>query len=208
MLELPWLFFIGASLAVIIAPGQDMVLVMSRGLGQGALAGIVTGAGVSLGLMCHTVLATLGLGALLQTSELAFTILKYAGAAYLAYLGLRLLAAGAKTLDGGGEARASYVRLFTSGALSNLSNPKIALFYFAFLPQFTSGAADEAGMQVFVLGTVFALLTFLVKVPVGYFAGAFSGWFQRNPAALGWVYRISGVALIAISLKLALEERA
>ena len=208
MLEVSWLLFLTVSVLIIVSPGQDMVLVMSRGMGQGAGAGIATAAGVSLGLVGHTVLATLGLGALLETSQLAFTVLKYVGAAYLFYLGLRLIFSAAHRLESATKAKASLRRLFAEGALSNLSNPKIALFYFAFLPQFVPAGAGNPALLIFTFGVVFAALTFIIKAPVGFGAGALSDWFRAHPKALAWVYRSSGTVLIAMGLRLALEERA
>lgn len=208
MFEISWTLFLAASLVVIIAPGQDMVLVMSRGMGQGASAGIATGAGVSTGLLGHTLLAALGLGALLTASELAFSILKYLGAAYLFYLGLRLILTGGGTLGTATARQSSLPRLFVEGALSNLSNPKIAIFYFAFLPQFVPATVPNPTITILALGTVFAALTFLIKVPVGYFAGTLSAWFRAHPKALSWVYRSSGLVLLGLGLRLAFEERA
>jgi threonine/homoserine/homoserine lactone efflux protein len=98
-------------------------------------------------------------------------------------------------------------RLFLDGALSNLSNPKIAVFYFAFLPQFVSPSAQQPTFSVFVLGVAFAALTFLVKGPVGVFAGALSGWLRSRPGVLTWVYRSSGAILIGLGVKLAFERR-
>jgi threonine/homoserine/homoserine lactone efflux protein len=206
MADVSWFIFLAASLAVIVTPGQDMVLVLSRGMGQGATAGIVTAAGVSSGLMLHTVLATLGLGALLHASELLFTVLKFAGAAYLVWLGIRLLREGAGRLAVTAARRQPLHRAFRQGMLSNLSNPKIALFYFAFLPQFMSASAAEPKEAIFAMGVAFAVLTFFVKGPVGFFAGTLSGWLRANPAALGWIHRISGAALLALGVRLAFEK--
>ena len=142
MLEISWLLFIVASLVLIITPGQDMILVMSRSVAQGAAAGVVTAAGVSVGLVGHTILATLGLGAVLRTSEWLFLALKLVGAAYLIYLGIGLLRTKRTALVVEAASSRSLGRLFFDGALSNVSNPKIAVFYFAFLPQFVlPGAA-------------------------------------------------------------------
>ena len=207
MLDVSWLLFIMASLVLIITPGQDMVLVMSRSIAQGAGAGVVTAAGVSLGLVGHTLLATLGLGAVLRTSEWLFVALKLAGAAYLIWLGIGLLRSGGGPLDMQIASRRSLVRLFFDGALSNVSNPKIAIFYFAFLPQFVAPGATHPALSVFVLGLLFAALTFLVKGPVGFFAGLLSGWLRARPGALAGLYRCSGAVLIALGLKLAFERR-
>jgi threonine/homoserine/homoserine lactone efflux protein len=207
MVETSWLLFIVASLLLIVTPGQDMILVMSRSVAQGVAAGIATAAGVSVGLLGHTVLATLGLGALLRTSEWAFLLLKLVGAAYLLYLGVGLLLTKRAELVLGSGGRRSLRRLFWDGAFSNLSNPKIALFYFAFLPQFVSPAAAHPTLSLLALGVAFALLTFLVKGPVGVFAGALSGWLRARPNTLVWVYRSSGAILIGLGAKLALERR-
>jgi len=207
MIDVSWLLFIVASLVLIITPGQDMVLVMSRSIAQGPGAGVVTAAGVSLGLVGHTLLATLGLGAVLRTSEWLFVALKLAGAAYLIWLGIGLLRSGGGPLDMQIASRRSLVRLFFDGALSNVSNPKIAIFYFAFLPQFVAPGATHPALSVFVLGLLFAALTFLVKGPVGFFAGLLSGWLRARPGALAGLYRSNGVVLIALGLKLAFERR-
>lgn len=207
MIEASWLLFIVASLAVILTPGQDMMLVMSRSLAQGPAAGVATAAGVSLGLVGHTLLATLGLGAIVQASDWLFLALKLAGAAYLVYLGIVMLTTRHADLDTGAGARRPLGRLFAEGALSNLSNAKIVIFYFAFLPQFVPAGAAQPTLSVFALGLTFAALTFLIKGPVGVFAGALSGWLRSRPAGLAWVYRSSGAILIALGAKLAFERR-
>ena len=208
MHEAAWPLFILASLVVIATPGQDMILVMSRSLAQGPRAGVATAAGVSLGLLGHTLIATLGLGAILRASEWLFFGLKLAGAAYLVYLGISLLRTKAADLALMGAGQRSMSKLFMEGAISNLSNAKIVVFYLAFLPQFVSPTAEHPTLTVFALGATFAALTFLVKGPVGIFAGALSGWLRRRPAALTWIYRSSGAILIALGLRLAFERRA
>jgi threonine/homoserine/homoserine lactone efflux protein len=208
MLEVSWLLFIAASLLLIATPGQDMILVMSRSIAQGAAAGVATAAGVSVGLIGHTVLATLGLGALLRASEWLFIALKLVGAAYLVYLGLQLLRTHARELAVTDGAARSLGRLFIDGALSNLSNPKIAIFYFAFLPQFVSPQAAHPTSAVFVLGLTFAGLTFAVKAPVGLSAGLSSAWLRERPGPLAWLYRSSGAVLVGLGVKLAFERRA
>ena len=207
MIEAAWPLFVLASLAVIITPGQDMMLVMSRSLTQGAAAGVATAAGVSMGLLGHTVLATIGLGAILQASEWLFLALKLAGAVYLVYLGVTLIRVKRAELDTGAGARRSLGRLFLDGALSNLSNAKIVVFYLAFLPQFVPVSAQQPTLSVFALGVAFAALTFLIKGPVGIFAGALSGWLRARPGVLTWIHRSSGAILIGLGVKLAFERR-
>jgi threonine/homoserine/homoserine lactone efflux protein len=207
MLDVTWLLFIVASLVLIVTPGQDMILVMSRSIAQGPGAGVATAAGVSVGLIGHTLLATLGLGAILRTSEWLFLALKLVGAAYLVYLGVQLLRTRPHAFAATAGAPRSLWRLFLDGALSNVSNPKIAVFYFAFLPQFVRPEATHPTLAVFVLGLVFAALTFLVKGPVGLGAGLLSGWLRARPQVLAWLYRSSGAVLLGLGLKLAFERR-
>ena len=207
MIEVAWLLFIVASIALIVTPGQDMILVMSRSIAQGSAAGVATAAGVSVGLVGHTVLATLGLGAILRTSEWLFVALKFAGAAYLLYLGVGLLRTRQSSLTVSGGVPRSAGKLFLDGAFSNLSNPKVAIFYFAFLPQFVPPDAAHPTATVFALGLAFAGLTFAVKAPVGLFAGTLSSWLRARPSVLTWVYRSSGAILVGLGMKLALERR-
>ena len=207
MIEVSWLLFVITSLVLIATPGQDMILVMSRSIAQGPAAGVATAAGVSVGLVGHTILATLGLGAILRTSEWLFSALKFFGAAYLIYLGVGLLVAKHHELALASAARRSHARLFFDGALSNVSNPKIAIFYFAFLPQFVSPTALYPTLSIFALGLAFAALTFLIKAPIGLSAGALSGWLRARPAALRWLFRSSGAILIGLGVRLALERR-
>ncbi len=182
------------------------MLVMSRSLAFGSRAGVITAAGISTGLLGHTILATLGLGALLQTSEQLFMLIKLAGATYLGYLGIKLWRTPTDELDVGSNPDVPKKRLFVEGALSNVMNPKVAIFYFAFLPQFVPTATQRPAATLFALGFVFALITFLTKGPMGLFAGRLSGWFHANPNRLKWIYRSSGTLLIGLGLKLALEN--
>lgn len=207
MIEAQWLLFLVASVAVIVTPGQDMLLVMSRTVTHGTRAGLATAAGVSLGLVGHTLLATIGLGAVLRASEWLFTAIKLAGAAYLLYLGAQLLLTRSASIGAAGSAPRALARLLLTGAASNLGNPKIAVFYFAFLPQFVAGDASRPTLTIFVLGLVFAALTFLIKGPVAVFAGGLSAWFRSRPAALIWLYRCSGLVMVGLAVRLALARR-
>jgi len=187
MIDASWILFVAASLVLIATPGQDMILVMSRAVAQGGVAGAVTAVGVSVGLVAHTILATLGLGAILRTSEWLFVVLKLVGAAYLLYLGIGLLFSKRSTLAIGPQAARPLGRLFLDGAFSNLSNPKVAIFYFAFLPQFVSPSAQHPTLSMFILGLVFAALALLVKASVGIFSGALSAWLRSRSIVLSWL---------------------
>jgi threonine/homoserine/homoserine lactone efflux protein len=207
MLDVNWLLFVATSLLLIATPGQDMILVMSRSIAQGPRAGVATATGVSIGLVGHTILATLGLGAILQTSVWLYSALKLVGAGYLIYLGVQLLRAGDRELTALAGVPRSTMRLMVDGALSNVTNPKIAIFYFAFLPQFVGPSVQSPTLSLFVLGLVFAGLTFVVKGPVGLGAGLMSSWLRSRPAALRWLHRSSGVVLIGLGTRLAFDQR-
>ncbi|RKZ68142.1 MAG: LysE family translocator [Gammaproteobacteria bacterium] len=200
--------YIVTSLVIILTPGQDLVLVLSRGITLGSKGGVVTAAGVSAGLVGHTILTSVGLGALLMASDLIFSIIRYIGAAYLIYLGFKLLTSKDQKLELHNSGRiVSSKDLFTSGALSNISNPKVTIFYFAYLPQFISTDVSNPTTYLFTLGITFALLTLIVKVPIGYLAGKFSKFLRQRPTVLKWLDRTSGTILVALGIKLALEQK-
>ncbi len=136
-----------------------------------------------------------------------FLALKLVGAAYLVYLGIGLLRTKGRNLAIEPKTLRPLGKLFLDGAFSNLSNPKVAVFYFAFLPQFVSPAAQHPTLSVFALGLAFAGLTFLVKAPVAIFSGALSAWLRSRPKVLTCVYRASGVILVGLGVRLALERR-
>jgi threonine/homoserine/homoserine lactone efflux protein len=207
VVDVSWVLFLVASVAVILTPGQDMVLVMSRSIAQGALAGIATAAGVSSGLLLHTVLASLGVGAIVQTSELLFLAMKVVGAAYLVYLGISLLRMKSADLLTQSSNKRSYWKLYREGTISNIANPKVAIFYFAFLPQFVSPGATNPTLSIFILGASFALITFLIKGPIGYFSGQLSQWFLQKPQYLLSISRVSGLTLVSLGVKLAFEKQ-
>ena len=200
--------YVLASLALIATPGQDMLYVISRSLAQGRLAGVCSAVGVCLGILVHTALAALGVGAILLASEALFLALKLIGAAYLVYLGIRLVfdRAGARAADGGLPALAPWA-LVWQGILSNVTNPKIVLFFFAFLPQFVDPASATPTRDLAFLGVLYALMALPVKVGVGLAAGTFSARVLRSPQTLAWVNRASGGVLVALGLRLAATER-
>ena len=196
--------YVAASLALIATPGQDMLYVVSRSLAQGRLAGVASAAGVSIGILVHTALAALGLGAVLRASPELFFALKLGGAAYLVFLGVRMLLTPAGTgLPGAAPARASLATLVWQGILSNVSNPKIVLFFVAFLPQFVDPASAHATRDMVFLGVLYAALALPVKSAVGLAAGAFSERILSSGRAFAWMHRAGGAILVALGAKLA-----
>jgi threonine/homoserine/homoserine lactone efflux protein len=202
-----WMY-LAASLALIVTPGQDMIYVMTRSLAQGRWAGVCSAFGVCLGILAHTALAAFGVGAILQASEGLFFALKLLGAAYLVYLGLRLLLTrAAPAALRTATPRLSPATLVWQGFLSNLTNPKIVLFFFAFLPQFVDPASVHPTRDLAFLGVLYALLALPVKVAVGIAAGSLSERVLKRPSALVWINRFSGTVLVALGVRLATTQR-
>lgn len=200
--------YAAASLALILTPGQDMLYVATRSLAQGRMAGLFSAVGVCCGILVHTALAALGVGAILQASEGLFFALKLAGAAYLVYLGIRLLLTRAVPPElAAGAVRLSPLSLFWQGMLSNITNPKIVLFFLAFLPQFVDPASTHPTRDLIFLGVLYAAMALPVKGAVGLAGGALSERVLKRPSTFVWMNRASGAVLVALGLRLAASER-
>jgi len=194
--------FVAAALVVLIMPGPAVLYIVARSIGQGRRAGLVSVFGLSTGALVHVAAATAGLSAVLMTSATAFSIVKYLGAAYLIYLGIRvLLARGADPVEGpAAEAPRSHRRIFAEGVLVSLLNPKIAVFFLAFLPQFVSPAHGNVTQQIMTLGLVYIGLALITDSAYAILAGSvrhlISGRMMRGPIpryATGAVYIGLGV---------------
>lgn len=201
------LLFLMTSIALIVTPGQDFIMVMTRAISQGSKAGVVTAAGISAGLLGHTLLAGLGLGAILQSSQLLFTVLKIFGACYLIYLGIKTFNTAPLSFSQDSATTESIWRLFYQGAISNLANPKIAIFYIAFLPQFVSLDSTQPTQTLLMLGACFALITFIIKAPLGLISGKLSAWLRHRLSTQRVMNRISGVILIGLGIRLIYQQR-
>ena len=194
--------FVAAALVVLLMPGPAVLYIVARSIGQGRRAGLVSVFGLSTGALVHVAAATAGLSAVLMTSATAFSVVKYLGAAYLTYLGIRvLLARDADPVDGpAAEAPRSHRRIFAEGVLVSLLNPKIAVFFLAFLPQFVSPAHGNATQQIMTLGLVYVGLALITDSAYALLAGSvrhlISGRVMRGPLpryATGAVYIGLGV---------------
>ncbi len=200
--------YVVASLALIATPGQDMMYVVSRSLAQGRIAGVCSAIGVCLGILVHTALAALGVSALLHASETLFMALKIGGAAYLVYLGVRMiLSRQAAGIDAARSRPLSAGALVWQGMLSNVTNPKIILFFLAFLPQFVDRSSAHPTRDLVFLGVLYAVMALPVKGLVGIAAGTLRDRMARSPAALAWITRASGLVLVALGLRIAAVER-
>ena len=187
------LLFALASFALIVIPGPNMLYILTRGISEGRRSAVVSALGVETGLLVHIGAAAVGLSALLASSAAAFNVVRYLGAAYLVYLGLRALLRRESAEGAGAPApRASLRRAFRDGLIVNVLNPKVALFFLAFLPQFLDPALGSLAAQVFVLGAVFIVVAFALDMAVAFAAGALGGWLRRRPAFLRLQGRVAG----------------
>jgi threonine/homoserine/homoserine lactone efflux protein len=196
--------FATAALLVNLTPGPDMMFVAGSSLAQGRRAGVLAALGVGAGCLLHTALAALGLAALLAASPLAFSAVKMAGAAYLVWLGVAMLRR-ASPMPGAAPAVASR-RVFWQGALTNALNPKVALFYLAFLPQFIEPAAPDATLGFVVLGTLFNVGGTAVNVAVALLAATLREALAGGIAAGRWLQRIAGAAFVGLGARLAVQS--
>lgn len=199
--------YLAAVFLVVCSPGPDNILVISRGLSQGHVAAVLSAIGADVGIMLHTVAATLGLAIVLQTSPLAFLAVKIVGAVYLLWLGYKAITS-RSLINFQPTARHSLQRVFITGLLSNVLNPKPGLFVVAFIPQFVSIARGPAHIQMLVYRAIFAVVTVVVFSVLGYFSGQLSGWLSRRPRAVAAANVGAGLTFIAAGFSiLALGRR-
>lgn len=199
--------FIGISWALIIAPGPDMFYVITRGMVHGRKAGILSAIGVVCGILVHTTAAALGLTLILQTSAFAFLLVKYVGATYLVYLGIKAWRDKSTFSLQSPTSVMNSRAFFWQGVLSNVLNPKIAIFFLAFLPQFVDKGSSQVTLQMVILGLTFACFGLCFLLVVGYSSGAIGGWLTRRPHYAQFFQRLAGGILIGLGIRLALTER-
>ena len=205
--DIAWGLFLAASLALAMTPGPDMIFVVSRALAQGPRAGLVSAAGLSLGLAVHTLLAALGVSLLLRASPLAFTALQWAGALYLLWIGVQMWRAAPRLDIHAARDRLDARRLFLQGSLSALLNPKLALFFLAFLPQFVPAASTTPVADAIALGLAFSVLGVGVQAAAGWLAGRLADALRRSDRAVRTLFRVSGSLMLALGLRLLLAPR-
>lgn len=202
-----WVFAL-TGLLLNLTPGNDMLYIMVRSSGQGTKAGVVSALGIGAGCFVHILAAVVGLSALIAQSAAAFEIIKYIGAAYLVYIGIRSLLAKRKRLGKTEKLQSlSYRKIFWQGVLTNVLNPKVALFFLAFLPQFINLHSGNASLQILFLGTWFDAVGTLVNVLVALLFGRLGAWLNRSARAVQWQERITGLLLIVLGIKVALSSK-
>jgi threonine/homoserine/homoserine lactone efflux protein len=199
--------FLGASMALTITPGPDNIFVVTQGLARGRRAAIVTAWGMCSGITVHTLAAAAGISALFYSSALAFHLVKYAGAAYLLYLAWKMVRENGPLVMAAAGGGPSLRGLFRRGFIMNVLNPKVALFFLAFLPQFTVKGGGSIPLQMVMLGLIFMAQGIVIFTVIGFFSGSVGGWIQRRPRAGKYFNRLAGGILVLLGLRLALAER-
>jgi len=198
--------FIAASALLAIAPGPDVIYVLTRGIAQGRKAGLAAALGFASGCIFHTVLAAVGIAALIRSSELAFDLVRYAGAAYLVWIGIQALRhRSAFSIEAGNEAKA-LMTIYKQSVIGNMLNPKVTLFFLAFLPQFVNARAGNIALQLVLLGVVFMIVTIVVFGAVAIFAAMIGDWIRRKPAIGERLNVFAGITFIALGIPVALPD--
>ncbi len=198
--------FVIATLLLAVTPGQDFIYVMMRSMSQGARAGLIAIGGLMVGVTMHAFAAATGIAALLLTSAVAFNLVKLAGAAYLVYIGIQSFRQKGRLEIRPDRQKVSDRKLFRDGVFSAMLNPKLALFFMAFLPQFVAPGADPFS-QMLKLGLLFQLLSLPVLVGVAVLSGKFGDILSGNSFLAKLIGKATGAVLIALGLRLAMTQR-
>jgi threonine/homoserine/homoserine lactone efflux protein len=198
--------FLLTAFVVCIVPGTGVIYTLALGLGQGRRAAIAAAAGCTIGIIPHLAAATLGLAALLHTSALLFQVMKFAGVAYLLYLAWQALkSGGALAVRADATAQPAF-KIAQRGALINILNPKLSIFFLALLPPFLSGNPTTVTAEMILLGGVFMAMTFVIFVLYGVFAAFARDWLLQSEAMMRWLNRSFAGIFAALGLRLAFEK--
>jgi threonine/homoserine/homoserine lactone efflux protein len=201
-----------AVFALVLLPGPNQAMVVARSLNGGPRAGVTASLGINTGTALHTLAAAFGLSALLATSALAFTTIKVIGALYLLYLGVRLLGGHdhAETIAPAGDRPrpvSAGLNAYLRAMLTGILNPKVAIFFLAFLPQFVDRAAGPIFVQFLILGAIFVVVGFTCDSILATAAGSLGRFLARNPRAARWRERVTGLTFVVLGVRLAFERR-
>lgn len=201
------ILFFTTSVLLALAPGPDILFVLAQAAQQGKKAGLLVTLGLSTGLLVHTTAVTFGLAAVYAQSAVAFTLLKVVGAAYLAWLAWQSFRAGALQGDAARVDQLSPATLYRRGIIMNITNPKVSIFFLAFLPQFADPSRGSLSLQLLVLGGLFIISTILVFSSVSLLAGALGDRFRQSAGAQKLLNRIAGTIFAALAVKLVTAQR-
>ncbi|HEY8877262.1 MAG TPA: LysE family translocator [Roseateles sp.] len=197
------LAFLATALVLTATPGPDNLMVLSMGMSRGRKAGMAFGLGCALGCLSHTLLAVVGVSALVAASPLAFTALKMLGGAYLVWMGVQAWRhAGALRVGTAAGDGASLRQLFVKGLIANAINPKVVLFFLSFLPQFVVASQGRVEWQLGLLGLLFTAQAALLFGLLGYFSGGVGAWLNRRPSVGQWLDRLAGTVFIGLGARM------
>ena len=196
--------FLLSALVLNLTPGQDTLYIIGRSLAQGRIVGIASGLGISTGSLCHTVAAALGLSAILATAPMLFLAVKLVGAAYLIYLGVRLFFAKASAADTllADSAAGGWAAAYRQGILTNVLNPKVALFFLAFVPQFIAPDAPSKPAAFLILGLTFITTGTLWGLVLAFFAAPIGARLRQRSEASRWLNRLAGGLFVALGIRM------
>jgi threonine/homoserine/homoserine lactone efflux protein len=201
------LTFFTASVLLALAPGPDNIFVLTQSSLYGRRAGLAVTCGLCTGLIGHSTAVALGVAVVFQRSAAAFSALKFIGAAYLVYLAWQAFRASAARIETEGRGEANLRKLYGRGIIMNLTNPKVSIFFLAFLPQFADPSRGAIWLQLLLLGGVFILSTILVFGGIALLAGTLGQWLQRSDRVQGIMNKVAGAVFVALALKLATTTR-
>jgi len=190
-----------------LSPGPDNIFVMLQSALQGRKAGIIVTLGLGTGLLGHTLAVTFGIAAIFQVSALAFTLLKALGVIYLLYLAWQAFKAGRSRLDNKAQQKLSAMALYKRGVLMSSTNPKLAIFFMAFLPQFTDPAAGSLSLQLLLLGLVFTLIGCLVMSLIALLSGSIRNLLINSPSTESIIHKLSAMVFVGLAVKLVFTQR-
>lgn len=197
------LAFLATALVLTATPGPDNLMVLSMGMSRGRRAGIAFGLGCALGCLSHTLLAVVGVSALVAASPVAFTALKVAGGLYLVWMGVQAWRhAGAVRVGGDAGDTTPLRQLFVKGLVANAINPKVVLFFLSFLPQFVVPSQGPVEWQLGLLGLLFTAQAALLFGLLGWFSGSVGAWLNRRPSAGRWLDRLAGTVFIGLGVRM------
>ena len=199
--------FFMAAVLLGLAPGPDNIFVLTQSALRGKVAGLLVTLGLCTGLVVHTSAVAFGVAVIFQASAMAFTALKLFGAGYLLYLAWRAFRASSEAITAGKHSELSYATLYRRGIIMNVTNPKVSIFFLAFLPQFADPGRGPLSIQMLLLGGVFIVSTIIVFGGIALLAGAIGLWLNRSPRTQVIMNRVAGTVFLGLAVKLAMVKR-
>ncbi|MBA3005739.1 MAG: LysE family translocator [Proteobacteria bacterium] len=199
--------FFTTSLLLALAPGPDNIFVLTLSILRGRLAGIIVILGLCTGLIIHSSAVALGVAVIFQISTVAFSLLKLIGAGYLVYLAWQAFRAAAKKIQSNSDEEVNYWKLYNRGIIMNITNPKVSIFFLAFLPQFVDPSRGLVSLQILLLGCLFILATIIVFGSIALLSGTLGQWFKRTDHIQTVLNRIAGTIFLGLAIKLITTER-